>query len=102
MVNYSIILATYNWPDALDLILANLTPQLLANPDTEIIIADDGSIDTTKEIINKYQNQFLDRIKHIWHEDDGFRKSVILNKAVLAAAGKYLIFLDGDCIPFPD
>jgi GT2 family glycosyltransferase len=37
----------------------------------------------------------------VWHEDKGWRKNEILNRAVVAAEGKYLLFLDGDCIPHP-
>lgn len=101
-MKYSIILSTYNWPDALNLILASLIPQLSIHKDVELIIADDGSTEDTKKLIQTYQKQLPNRISHIWHEDIGFRKSVILNKSVAAARGGYLLFLDGDCIPFPD
>ncbi len=97
----SIILATYNWPQALDAILYSLVPQLQAYPEIELIIADDGSKPDTKIVINKYKNQ-IPTLQHIWHSDEGFRKSMILNKAVAASRGEYLIFLDGDCVPFPD
>jgi glycosyltransferase involved in cell wall biosynthesis len=100
-IKLSIIIATYNWPEALELILANLVPQLINYSNTELIIADDGSTKATADVVQKYQN-ILPRIRHIWHEDAGFRKACILNKAVLAASGEYLAFLDGDCIPFPD
>ena len=97
----SIILATYNWPQALNIILNQLAVQLVQYPNVELIIADDGSTTKTAEVIAKYQ-QIISRCKHIWHPDNGFQKSIILNKAVAAANGEYLIFLDGDCIPFPD
>jgi glycosyltransferase involved in cell wall biosynthesis len=101
-MKYSIILSTYNWPGALNLILDSLVPQLNINKDAQLIIADDGSTEDTRTLIQKFQKQLPDQISHIWHEDIGFRKSVILNKAVAAATGEYLFFLDGDCIPFPD
>ncbi|MCE2705933.1 MAG: glycosyltransferase family 2 protein [Proteobacteria bacterium] len=97
----SIILATYNWDKALDIILYNLSKQLKKKSDIEIIIADDGSNSATDEIIKKYQMKF-ECIKHVWHEDIGFRKASILNKAAALSTGDYLIFLDGDCIPFTD
>ncbi len=40
-------------------------------------------------------------VRHIWHPDDGFRKTIILNKTVAAATGDYLVFTDGDCVPHP-
>ncbi len=101
-MKYTVVLSTYNWRAALNLILNSLLPQLKTHTDTELIIADDGSAFDTKELIQSYQQQLPGRIMHIWHEDAGFRKSVILNKAVSAASGDYLLFLDGDCIPFPD
>lgn len=106
----SIILATYNWHTALEVVLSCLVPQIKAINHTgfngmpvtvELLIADDGSTDETKQVILKYKKQ-LPNLKHIWHEDIGFRKTVILNNAVKVADGDYLIFLDGDCIPFPD
>jgi GT2 family glycosyltransferase len=38
-------------------------------------------------------------VKHVWHEDQGFRKTRILNAAVALAEGDYVVFLDGDCLP---
>ena len=100
-IKASIILATYNWPTSLDIILEHLSMQLVNHPEVELVIADDGSSSSTLEIINKYSSQIL-QLKHVWHEDIGFRKSIILNKSVGMSTGEYLIFLDGDCIPFPD
>jgi glycosyltransferase involved in cell wall biosynthesis len=101
-MKYTIILSTYNWPGALNLILASLIPQLKTHGDVGLMIADDGSAEDTKTLIHIYQEQLPGRISHVWHEDKGFRKSVILNKAVALSTGDYLLFLDGDCIPFPD
>lgn len=101
-MQYTIILSTYNWPDALNLILTSLIPQLKAHQDVDLIIADDGSTKDTKSLIQTYQKLLPGRISHIWHEDIGFRKSMVLNKAVAATNSDYLLFLDGDCIPFPD
>lgn len=102
----SIIVATYNQPAALELILKSLNQQQVLSKctpqDIEVIIADDGSELTTKNLIAAYASQFVFLLSHVWHEDDGFRKSIILNKAVAKAKGEYLVFLDGDCIPAPD
>ncbi|MFN8769985.1 MAG: glycosyltransferase [Neisseriaceae bacterium] len=100
-IKISIILATYNWDRALDIILDNLQRQIKNRDNIEIVIADDGSNADTIKVIKKYQAQ-SSQIKHVWHEDMGFRKPVILNRAVAESKGDYLIFLDGDCIPFPD
>jgi glycosyltransferase involved in cell wall biosynthesis len=97
----SIIISTYNWPAALGMILDALLQEIKCSQyDIEIIIADDGSTDATANLIANYQKKY-NQIYHIWQPDQGFRKAAILNKAVASAHGKYLIFLDGDCIPFP-
>jgi len=96
----SILLATYNWPQALKLCLESLATQ--TDRQFEIIIADDGSTESTKHVIEVFQAANEIPITHLWQEDQGFRKTKILNQAIAAAHGSYLIFLDGDCIVQPD
>ena len=90
----SFIIATYNWPKALELVLLSLIGQSTL-PD-EIIIADDGSTNETKLLIDKYQQKI--KIQHIWQKDNGFQKTSILNKAVALAKGDYIIQIDGDIV----
>jgi glycosyltransferase involved in cell wall biosynthesis len=66
------------------------------------LVADDGSTDTTRQRIEAVRQQTGLTIRHIWHEDRGFRKCTILNRAIEAAAADYLVFSDGDCIPRSD
>jgi glycosyltransferase involved in cell wall biosynthesis len=96
----SILLATYNWPQALKLCLESLATQ--DDQDFEIIIADDGSTESTKQIIVDFEKSHLIPITHLWQDDQGFRKTKILNQAIAHAKGDYLVFLDGDCITQPD
>lgn len=96
----SVIITTYNRPDALRLVLLALTQQtLLPN---EVIIADDGSGNETRLLIDQLSSQLNYSLKHVWQKDEGFQAAKIRNKAVLCTNNNYLIFLDGDCIPFPD
>ncbi|MBU0655713.1 MAG: glycosyltransferase family 2 protein [Gammaproteobacteria bacterium] len=94
----SIILTTYNRPDALNAVLAGLAAQ--QNDDFEVVIADDGSTSSTTNIIANWQDKL--KLRHVWHEDNGFRAAAIRNKAILQSRGNYMIFMDGDCIPRPD
>lgn len=95
----AILLSTYNWHRALELVLEALFRQTRL-PD-EIIIADDGSGEETLQTINRMREKAPKEveIKHVWHEDLGFRKAMILNKAIAVMKSDYIIELDGDCIP---
>ncbi len=95
----ALLISTYNWPQALELVLASLTKQTKM-PD-EVIIADDGSGEDTEKIILSFQQKLNTTIKHVWHEDNGFRKSLILNKAVKVIRSDYIIEIDGDIILDP-
>jgi glycosyltransferase involved in cell wall biosynthesis len=94
----SVIVTTYNWPNALRCVLDALVAQKTTHP-FEIIVADDGSGTETAQMIRDLKNQVSIPILHIWHTNEGFRAAAIRNKAILAAEGDYIIFLDGDCIP---
>lgn len=92
----SVILSTYNAEDWLRKVLWSYTVQTYR--DFEIVIADDGSRDETKELVEDFKTQTEIPIIHVWHPDRGFQKSAILNKAILATNSDYIIMSDGDCI----
>lgn len=96
----SLLISTYNWPRALELCLAGVLRQRKM-PD-EILIADDGSGDETRRVIADFAARCTVPVRHLWQEDDGFRKTAICNKAFAAATGDYIIQTDGDCIPHRD
>jgi len=92
----TLLLTTYNWTDALNLVLKSIKTQSKL-PDL-IVIADDGSKPETKDLIDSYRSQINVPIKHIWQEDNGFRKTLILNKAFKQIDTDYIIQIDGDVI----
>lgn len=96
----SVIFTTYNSPAWLEKVLWGFFAQ--STKDFEIVIADDGSREETRVLIERMRQESPVPIQHIWQEDDGFQKCRIMNKAILAAKGEYLIFTDGDCIPRSD
>jgi len=96
----SIILTTYNSETWLEKVLWGYTMQ--SHNDFELIIADDGSTNETKNLIEKFQSEFKNPILHVWQKDEGFQKTKILNKAIIKASCDYILFSDGDCIPRND
>ncbi|MCR8666088.1 glycosyltransferase family 2 protein [Aestuariibaculum sp. M13] len=96
----SVIISTYNQPDWLEKVLWGYEIQTEKN--FEIVIADDGSGEFTKNLIQRFIQDSNLKITHVWQEDDGFQKTKILNKAILKTSSDYLIFTDGDCIPRND
>ncbi|MEA2873624.1 MAG: hypothetical protein QOH67_3600 [Hyphomicrobiales bacterium] len=96
----SLIVSTYNRPDALGAVLRSLARQTDRN--FEIVVADDGSGPRTREVVDGWISRIGVPLRHVWQEDRGFRLAEIRNRAIAASAGSYLIFLDGDCIARPD
>ncbi|MCF2447017.1 glycosyltransferase family 2 protein [Dyadobacter sp. CY345] len=95
-IKSSLIISTYNWPEALRLCLLSVKSQSVL-PD-EVIIADDGSTAQTAEVIDEMRLDFPVRLIHIWQKDEGFQLSKIRNKAIAASSCDYLIQIDGDLI----
>jgi glycosyltransferase involved in cell wall biosynthesis len=96
----SVIVTTYNQPEQLEKVMWGYAGQ--TQSDFELIVADDGSGPATTDVIDRVASETGLDVLHVWHEDRGFRKTEILNRAILAAGSDYLIFSDGDCIPRDD
>jgi glycosyltransferase involved in cell wall biosynthesis len=96
----SVIVSTYNRPDALDAVLRALSRQ--SDRHFEVVVADDGSGAATRRVVDGRLAHAAVPLKHVWHEDCGFRLAEIRNLGIRDSAGKYIVFLDGDCIPRRD
>ena len=92
----SVVITTYNRPDALTAVVEALFAQ--SDKNFEIIIADDGSTANTKDCISSLKTRSPVRLEHVWQPDEGFRAAMARNRGILAARGQYILFLDGDCI----
>ncbi|MEW4925171.1 glycosyltransferase family 2 protein [Algibacter sp. 2305UL17-15] len=99
-IEVSVIISTYNNPAWLEKVLCSYNCQTYKN--FEVVIADDGSRKETKTLIATMKSKVDYPIQHIWHEDNGFQKTIILNKATVASKGSYLVYTDGDCIARKD
>ena len=99
-IETSVIVSSFNQPRTLALVLEGL--QLQSDPTFEVIIADDGSAQPTRDLVEHYAEEMPFDVQFVTQEDRGFRKAKALNNGIRAANGRYLLFLDGDCIPQPD
>ena len=95
----AVVITTYNRPDALAAVLAGYGAQRDAK--FELIVADDGSTEATRDVIEVFKSQAPFPVAHVWHEDRGFRAAAIRNRALAATAAEYIVFSDGDCVPAP-
>ena len=95
----SLIVSTYNWPEALDLVLMSLFHQRRM-PD-EVLIADDGSSEPTAQVVRQWAERLPVPVHHLWQEDEGYRLARSRNRAIAAARGDYVITLDGDMVLEP-
>jgi glycosyltransferase involved in cell wall biosynthesis len=93
----SLIIAVYKHSDFLEKIFAGLGRQTFR--DFEVLVADDGSGPDIANVIRDQQKKSVLPVRHAWHEDQGFRKTVIVNAAAGQAQAEYLVFIDGDCVP---
>ena len=93
----TLIICIYNQAPQLRRVLETIATQSVSGFD--IVIADDGSSDNAESVINTYRDRHPGvAVTHLWHEDAGFYKTIILNKAFKAAGSDYLIVIDGDML----
>lgn len=97
--NASILITTYNWKEALERVLTSLLSQ--SQLPREVVIADDGSSHSTRELIHSYQKIFPVPLIHCWQEDKGFRASSVRNKAIAKMSADYVLMIDGDMYLHP-
>jgi glycosyltransferase involved in cell wall biosynthesis len=91
----SVIVATYEWPEALDAVLRALADQ--SDPDFDLIVADDGSGPETAALVQAWEDQLP--LRYVRQEDEGYRLARVRNVGAREARGDFLVFLDGDVVP---
>ncbi len=67
--------------------------------DFELLVADDGSTEETRLVVDRFRAAAMFAVEHVWHADTGFRLAAIRNRALAMASGEYVVFTDGDCVP---
>jgi glycosyltransferase involved in cell wall biosynthesis len=96
MTKPALLVSTYNWPEALAVVLNSIAAQSLLPG--EVLIADDGSDERTKAVIDAFREKVPFPVKHAWQEDRGFRLSAARNRAIELCESPYIIQIDGDIV----
>jgi glycosyltransferase involved in cell wall biosynthesis len=96
----SLVITTYNRPDALEAVVEACFSQHDKN--FEIIIADDGSTANTRDAVARLKARSPVPLQDVWQPNKGFRAAMARNRGIAASSGEYVVFLDGDCIPQRD
>ena len=96
VMTVSIVLGTYNWKEALEMVLISASRQTVI-PD-EVVVADDGSREDTRQLIERMQAIMPYKLKHAWQEDIGYRLAMAVNRAFSMCTSDYVITIGGDCI----
>lgn len=95
-VNMEVIMAAYNNVDVMRLVLDGYLQQ--EDQNYSLCVADDGSTSEVAELVEEYRCKGI-KIRHVWHEDKGFRRAKIINKSIASSCADYIVFTDNDCIP---
>ena len=99
MPRVGLIISTFNQREYLARVLTAVDRQ--SSPPDEVLLADDGSENETRQLFAKWSANQKARCQHVWQPHEGFRKAAILNEAVANARSEYFAFLDGDTLPHP-
>ena len=91
-MKYSIIVPVYNRPDEVDELLESLSSQTLK--DFEVVIVEDGSKITCKDVCDKYAN--ILHLHYYYKENSGPGQS--RNYGVERANGEYVLIVDSDAV----
>jgi glycosyltransferase involved in cell wall biosynthesis len=100
MPRLSVLVATYNKPRDLVRVLEGFRRQTFQ--DFELLVCDDGSGAETRALVDRYRSEVPFHVEHCWQENTGYRLARSRNNGVRAARGEQLVFIDGDCVPWPD
>lgn len=93
----SVVISTYNWPEALEAVVEGFFAQ--TDMHFELVIADDGSGEATRECVERLRARSPVPLKHVWQPDVGYRLAMSRNNGIRACSGDYIVVIDGDCIP---
>jgi glycosyltransferase involved in cell wall biosynthesis len=97
-IDVSVIVTTFRKPRHLALVLESIALQERPGCGFEVIVSDDGSADDTESVVRHFAAAADFDVGFTTAPHDGFRAARVRNRAARLARGRYLLFLDGDCM----
>jgi len=96
----SVLITTHRAPDYLAVSLSSFKRQ--SDRGFEIVVAEDGSDDKTRDVIDAARRTAALPIVYVKQDHIGFRAARLRNIGIKKCRGDYTVFVDGDCFVFPD
>ena len=93
----SVVVATYEWPAALNAVLWALSEQ--SDSGFDVVVSDDGSGPETAAVVDRWRERFGARLAYARQSDEGYRLARARNLGALKAQGDFIVFIDGDTVP---
>lgn len=94
----TVVVPTYNYAHYLERCLLSVAQK--STDDCELLVIDDGSIDNTREVVQKFIQAWPDReVRYFYQENAG--PSAARNYGAQLARGQYVCFLDADDLLLP-
>jgi glycosyltransferase involved in cell wall biosynthesis len=98
LIDTSVLVTTFRRPGHLRLVLESIAAQRDVPRDFEVVVSDDGSNDGTAETVAAFAAEKDVPVQFTTQPHEGFRLARVRNNAARLARGRYLLFLDGDCV----
>ncbi len=98
----ALLISTYQRPYHLERVLASVASQRGVRGQIEVVVTDDGSTDSTREVVEQFARKCEFPVSITTHPHEDFQLARCRNDGVRASSAPYLLFLDGDCLLPPD
>lgn len=96
----SVLVCTWNLPDALHRLLRSLSDQILPVSEFEVIVVDNNSTDNTRAVLTTWQQECSYRLIYLFEPKPG--KTHALNAGIAACSAPIIACTDHDCVPEPE
>lgn len=97
MILLTVVVTTWRRPDELRLVLGALVEQTISLNSFDVVVVDSNSGDATPDVVALFEQQSELRVKLVNAKINS--ASAKRNLGIECADGRYVVFLDDDCVP---